>query len=448
MCLYPITKKIVTHGVTRIVSFPCGQCLECVAKYQNEWSLRLGEEAKHWRYSLFFTFKYCNEKLVYHDVDITDKLLEVDDALKRLPINLGYMNPRYNDVAFSYLRDFGNTFRSVPVLDKEDIVLLMKRVRRNLQYYGHAEKDAFKYFVTGEYGPQTLRPHWHACVFTNVSPHIMISLFRNIWHKIAGRLGDYIHHFDGSIVRNAHSVGAYVSKYCCKPALFENPYVRFGFIPKPCHLISKGIGNHLRLQFADDMESLCKRYNIPYQNAFEVRRMFRLLRKLEKEDSFPSAEFNTFSKQLQTYQVLSKPISTDFFADLQMLLTRHIYNAGKILCYSIPRYYKDFVFPQEIYFSTIYNSKKQCYEEKITLRKSTISSIATGRARYFDRISVDHFNRSVEHYMQQYGYDYDKASLFVAADDARDICQRAQARFARFAKFYNKNYFKFNVNIE
>ena len=37
MCLTPITKRITdSHGKVKVVTFPCGHCVECVAKYQNE----------------------------------------------------------------------------------------------------------------------------------------------------------------------------------------------------------------------------------------------------------------------------------------------------------------------------------------------------------------------------------------------------------------------------
>lgn len=72
MCLRPITRKITSHGITKIVTHPCGKCLECVAQYQQDWAYRLSDEFKDWKFAYFGTFTYSNPRVPYVDVVPSD----------------------------------------------------------------------------------------------------------------------------------------------------------------------------------------------------------------------------------------------------------------------------------------------------------------------------------------------------------------------------------------
>lgn len=92
---------------------PCGKCIECRLEYARQWAVRCVHEAQIHPENVFLTLTYNEENL--------PKKLE-----------------------YKHFQDF------------------MKRLRKA---YG----DNINYFVTGEYGEKTKRPHWHAIIF-NWSP--------------------------------------------------------------------------------------------------------------------------------------------------------------------------------------------------------------------------------------------------------------------------------------
>jgi len=89
---------------------PCGKCIECRLKYAREWAIRCVHESKMHPNNSFVTLTYSNENL----------------------------------------RD--------PKLNYRDWQLFVKKLRKT-------QNEVISYFVTGEYGEQTKRPHWHAIIF-------------------------------------------------------------------------------------------------------------------------------------------------------------------------------------------------------------------------------------------------------------------------------------------
>lgn len=95
---------------------------------------------------------------------------------------------------------------------KEDIQLWLKRCRSRSKRNG--EVDCFSYFITSEYGPRTLRPHYHGVLFGVTKDDV------KVWFE------DWQKHY-GEIVRfdnlDANKGGlSYVAKYCSK-GVFEHP---------------------------------------------------------------------------------------------------------------------------------------------------------------------------------------------------------------------------------
>lgn len=97
---------------------PCGKCPACVKRRSLEWSFRLMEEEKVSDSAYFITLTYdtCN-------VPITKK---------------GFMN-----------------------LDKRGLQLFFKRLRK---LHGKCDKS-IKYYSVGEYGGNSMRPHYHLILF-------------------------------------------------------------------------------------------------------------------------------------------------------------------------------------------------------------------------------------------------------------------------------------------
>ena len=90
---------------------PCGKCSGCILDRARQWAVRCMLEASLWTKNCFITLTYNNENLP-------------DGA----------------------------------TLVKRDFELFMKRLRKK---FG----DGIRFYMCGEYGGQTGRPHYHACLF-------------------------------------------------------------------------------------------------------------------------------------------------------------------------------------------------------------------------------------------------------------------------------------------
>ena len=89
----------------KLLLIPCGKCEACVQNKALEWTARLMKEAEEWKYTYFVT-------LTYDDNHVKD-------------------------------------------LNKRDLQLFLKRFRKKTGF-------EMKYYITGEYGEMTFRPHYHA----------------------------------------------------------------------------------------------------------------------------------------------------------------------------------------------------------------------------------------------------------------------------------------------
>lgn len=97
------------------VLLPCGKCVGCRLDHSSQWAHRLVHESKMHEQSCFITLTYEDQHL-----------------------------PPYGS------------------LSKRDYQLFLKKLRQHL----HKENGIkIRYFLVGEYGDQTKRPHYHAIIF-------------------------------------------------------------------------------------------------------------------------------------------------------------------------------------------------------------------------------------------------------------------------------------------
>ena len=122
-----ITSK---YALTEFVEIPCGQCIECRLQRSRRWADRCMLELGYHESSYFITLTYDNE---------------------HIPKNL----------LIDY--DTGEIYAENATLVKKDLQDFMKRLRRAYEYKGYDNK--LRFFACGEYGSQTLRPHFHIIVF-------------------------------------------------------------------------------------------------------------------------------------------------------------------------------------------------------------------------------------------------------------------------------------------
>lgn len=129
-CLTPITLKreqyaTIDGSMTNVV--PCGKCVNCIQRRTSEWAFRLREEQKVSSSSSFLTLTYNDETVPYSEN--------------------GYQN-----------------------LDIKDHQKFMKRLRKYIhehkhEYPEHDRQLKLKYYMVGEYGTESHRPHYHSILF-------------------------------------------------------------------------------------------------------------------------------------------------------------------------------------------------------------------------------------------------------------------------------------------
>lgn len=165
-CEFPVQVK---DSFGHIQYVPCGHCQACLNTRSLHWQNRIEDETKCWKYCVFFTLKYAPEHL--HILHIAPnscsndfKLLDTDTAeLYEFPAGSVSLN------AASFCRRMIKVRKPVAALSKRDIQLFMKLLR----YYvtdllkGSTESKTVRYYITGEYGPTTFRPHYHGVLWFN-----------------------------------------------------------------------------------------------------------------------------------------------------------------------------------------------------------------------------------------------------------------------------------------
>lgn len=108
---WPITFRVSDGYKEKGLLVPCGKCAGCLMDRARQWAVRCMLEASLWTKNCFIT-------LTYNDENLPD----------------------------------GAT------LVKRDFELFMKRLRKK---FG----SEIRFYMCGEYGGQTARPHYHACLF-------------------------------------------------------------------------------------------------------------------------------------------------------------------------------------------------------------------------------------------------------------------------------------------
>ena len=183
--------------------FACGQCYACRVNYTSMWSLRLLYELKEWDSASFVTLTYDNEHLKSNS------------------------------------------------LVKEDFQNFMKRVRRDLP-----TDRKIKYYMCGEYGDKSFRPHFHSIIFglDNYSKEDR-ELIKENWGKCEDFLFEPISRFrkHSAIEPVCRESIQYVCGYVQKKLKGQNAVERYdkrGLV-RPYNTCSNGIGLNFCLQNKD-----------------------------------------------------------------------------------------------------------------------------------------------------------------------------------------------------
>lgn len=172
------------------VVVPCGKCLGCRLDYSRRWADRMMLELETEKKGVFVTLTYQDDKLP----------IAFDD-------------------------DTGEAIGAT--LYKKDFQDFMKRLRREFDGKdGHPGPVRIRYFLAGEYGPSTCRPHGHAIIYG-----LSLEDFPDLEFRGKNELGQNF--FSSEKFRNIWSNGfvslsevswdtcAYVARYVVKKAQAE-----------------------------------------------------------------------------------------------------------------------------------------------------------------------------------------------------------------------------------
>lgn len=128
--LYDIYCDTVSQAADRVffdsIDIPCGKCIGCRIEYSRQWANRLLLEKEYYDDAWFLTLTYD------------------DDHIPKVPCCSCDENGEVDGISYT--------------LDVRDCQLFMKRLRKR---FG----EGIRFFLAGEYGSTTFRPHYHAIVF-------------------------------------------------------------------------------------------------------------------------------------------------------------------------------------------------------------------------------------------------------------------------------------------
>lgn len=295
----------------------CGKCNTCRQRRASDWVSRLKLEATCHKYVVFFTLTYSDEFVpnVYFENGnyYSTKLspTELDDFVRTL------------QSSHSDLQYFSNIGYRINVLCFRDVQLFVKRFRtafhRKYQYYVSNNKDSrfrkesetIRYYIAGEYGETTLRPHYHGIFFFD--NRFLADNFERIlsdsWsvYDRSSRTSQIIGRTDWSFVQS--SAAQYVASYLT------------GFEHLPRCLSHGQVRPHAVFSKCPPLGSLC-------QSETQVRKIF--------DNGLTS--ISLFNQQKNTF--VDTPLSKTFANRLFPRIYRYslVPAALRTECYRISRY--------------------------------------------------------------------------------------------------------------
>lgn len=173
-------------NLLRELTLPCGQCIGCRLERSRRWAVRIMHEAQCWPSNCFLTLTYRDEAV-----------------------------PSHGSLVYRHFQ------------------LFMKRLRK-------ARGSRIRFFMCGEYGETTQRPHYHACLFgCDFSDAVDYSVRDGIRLRTSRELERLWGHGFCTVGDLTFESAAYVGRYCVKKVTgraAEDHYTRL--VPETGELVS------------------------------------------------------------------------------------------------------------------------------------------------------------------------------------------------------------------
>lgn len=146
---------------------PCGKCLNCMKKRQNEWAFRIQSEAKeHFGRTFFVTLTFDDDHLHnYYHIQVPSWIQKFQTEFRKTgDVALLDAYEHYKSKFVKSLKrkcvvskNSVKLFTCAPSIDKKDLQDFHKRLRES--------GLKFSFFACGEYGDKFSRPHYHVIYF-------------------------------------------------------------------------------------------------------------------------------------------------------------------------------------------------------------------------------------------------------------------------------------------
>lgn len=334
-----------------------------------------------------------------------------------------------------YCFPFSFCFQPTPVVffnsvRKEDVQLWLKR-NRTRSVRENPEFD-FTYFITSEYGPRTLRPHYHG-VFFGVSAQDVSDWFKD-WQRHYGVIVKFedLDPSKGGL--------SYVSKYCSKGS-FEHPLCCKDFF-------------YFRHRADNLKDVLCSEYHSKhYEKCME---WFGL------DEPIVDPTFHLVSKGLGVDWCDKDLIRAKEFDELVYEPTQPLFEIDDLLSGTVPvdvfiEKFDNYEKQNQKYFDWLSAFADRCKYRRTFRIKGEEQTFAYSLPQYWRskmfsdnlRNTYSHFIRShfEELYRQQLGYlDSDKLDstdsekvLALEYQSQQEIVDRFNFSYERYKKFCNKS---------
>nr|DAG82608.1 MAG TPA: Replication associated protein [Microviridae sp.] len=243
-CFKPVS---ITDCFGRVQQVGCGSCPACQELKRNSLSNRLALEEHRSKYCSFVTLTYDEFHLPI--VDVSSLFSSADNEVVSLMQNYDFNEDfstfsvvnteelRNSIISYNKHRAFYKCNYSVNrnvTYQENQIAVLVNRhlqlfIKRFRKYVSQNYNEKIRYYAVGEYGVQSLRPHWHILFFYSSS--LLARDFENVLHFGTKSRPIQTPVFLRSLWKFGHidskqtdgKAYFYVSSYVNKPANF--PYV-------------------------------------------------------------------------------------------------------------------------------------------------------------------------------------------------------------------------------
>lgn len=244
-CLKP--QIIYNKNTSHYESVPCHKCEYCMNVKASKMSKRVKQEIKDHEFAVMFTLTYDNEHLPKMEA-FADKRGNIQFRAIGRTEYLGKSSPwnvsGVNHYGYEFEEDtFLPTIENYKMSEeqcyqfgyvcKKDIQHFMKRLRDKIYKLNIPKHEKeIRYFIASEYGPKTLRPHYHGILFFDSK-------------KIASKIKDFITESWGKKYKTGRKFNDYTFIPFCDP-FFTAKYVKI-CDPNTAYYVAEYVSGNLHL---------------------------------------------------------------------------------------------------------------------------------------------------------------------------------------------------------